>query len=387
MALTGAERQARYRENRRTNDARRADEIEIIDIVAIRRDVACQPRVDTDNTVIEEYAAAMREGAKFPPIVVFGDGPIYWLADGFYRTAASESAGRSSIEAEIHEGGRREAILYSVGVNASHGVRRTNADKERAIKALLEDPEWKQWSDREIARRCIVDNKTVARLRVHLRNSSDDQPRTVKRGDKTFEMKTAGIGKHSDPKSKKTRAKTRAVIHDVGVVAMINDFVELLRDERPRIERIPIQTRVLLVFTLMAAIVVSMPELNSFENGEHDLPSPFSPPHPPITPTSPSVEPDGSTGALAPIDPIKALWDRGKAILGNTPQARSLLGKMRKRHGNPIVLAAIVQCEAEAPSDPAAYFVRCCDVRGTDKRQGGPVTNLIEGFGRAAGLE
>lgn len=31
--------------------------------------------------------------------------------------------------------------------------------------ALLDEPEWKQWSDREIARQCRVDHKFVAKLR------------------------------------------------------------------------------------------------------------------------------------------------------------------------------------------------------------------------------
>jgi hypothetical protein len=75
---------------------------------------------------------------------------------------------------------------------------------------LLNDPEWSTWSDNQIALRCQVDHKTVARHRdqlidgkstaqsaSHLGNSQD-RPRTVKRGASTYTQKTAKIGK---PKS------------------------------------------------------------------------------------------------------------------------------------------------------------------------------------------
>jgi hypothetical protein len=42
-------------------------------------------------------------------------------------------------------------VPNSVSANAPHGLRRTNADKRRAVVRLLEDTEWSQWADREIA--------------------------------------------------------------------------------------------------------------------------------------------------------------------------------------------------------------------------------------------
>jgi hypothetical protein len=42
-------------------------------------------------------------------------------------------------------------VLYTVGANATHGLRRSNADKRRAVSMLLDDPEWAQWSNLAIA--------------------------------------------------------------------------------------------------------------------------------------------------------------------------------------------------------------------------------------------
>lgn len=76
----------------------------------------------------------------------------------------------------------RDAILFSVGVNSSHGLRRTNADKRRSVMRLLDDAEWSTWSDREIARRCGVSQPFVGNLRPsdpkHTDNDCQYQPRT-----------------------------------------------------------------------------------------------------------------------------------------------------------------------------------------------------------------
>jgi hypothetical protein len=123
-------------------------------------------RAITDLNLAGEYAEAMLLGAQFPPAVVFGEAAgEYWLADGYHRWHAATIAGLQTIACDVRPGGRREAILHSVGANAEHGWRRSTEDKRRAVRTLLNDAEWCQWSDREIGRRCGVDHKTVAPLR------------------------------------------------------------------------------------------------------------------------------------------------------------------------------------------------------------------------------
>ena len=70
------------------------------------------------------------------------------------------------ILAEVREGTRRDAILAAAAANATHGLRRTNADKRRAVLTLLRDPEWVKWSDRKIGAGRSVDHKTVAAIRA-----------------------------------------------------------------------------------------------------------------------------------------------------------------------------------------------------------------------------
>ncbi len=137
-----------------------------ISITEIRADEACQLRAAGSAAAVAEYAAALAEGATFPPVTVFlDDEGVHWLADGFHRLEAHKQAGRETINADVREGDRRDAMLHAAGANASHGLRRTREDKRQAIAALLNDPEWRQWSDREIARRTATDHKTVGKLR------------------------------------------------------------------------------------------------------------------------------------------------------------------------------------------------------------------------------
>jgi hypothetical protein len=80
-------------------------------------------------------------GAVFLPIVVFSDGAEYWLADGFHKIIAAEELGLIEISTDVREGGQRDAILYAVGANAAHGLKRTNQDKRNAVMVLLKDAE------------------------------------------------------------------------------------------------------------------------------------------------------------------------------------------------------------------------------------------------------
>jgi hypothetical protein len=136
-----------------------------------------QPRAKIDEQVVAEYADLYRDDVDLPPVAVFFDGVAYWLADGFHRYWARKRIERNDIQAEIHEGTLRDAILYSAGANAAHGLRRTNMDKKRAVLTLLEDDEWSSWSDHEIARRCAVNHTTVMRHRASLVQSTSENPR------------------------------------------------------------------------------------------------------------------------------------------------------------------------------------------------------------------
>lgn len=179
----------------------------------LRIDGGTQPRVAINEEAVADYAERLREGVVLPPVVAFFDGVVYWLADGFHRYHAHRRAGREAIAVDVHDGGLREAILYSVGANTEHGLRRSNEDKRKAVETLLtheiasKDENGDPWNNCDIARQCHVSEITVRRYReVHTSTMSkyETEKRVFthpKTGKPTI-MNTAKIGK-SKPQSRK----------------------------------------------------------------------------------------------------------------------------------------------------------------------------------------
>jgi FtsZ-binding cell division protein ZapB len=140
--------------------------LKTLNLNVLRIDGGTQSRQEINQETVGDYAEQITAGAEFPPVTAFYDGVDYYLADGFHRYFATKKAGKASVNVEVVTGTLRDAILHSCGVNALHGLRRTNADKRKAVMTMLDDLEWQDWSTNEIARHCNVSSTLVASLRV-----------------------------------------------------------------------------------------------------------------------------------------------------------------------------------------------------------------------------
>ncbi len=131
----------------------------------IRTDGNTQSRAMLDQDVVSEYAELVKDGGELPAVLLFDDGAHKWLADGFHRYFGYAQADRASIPAEVRTGTQRDAMIFSWGANASHGLRRTNADKRKAVASALADTEYAAKSDRELAKVCGVSHQFVSNMR------------------------------------------------------------------------------------------------------------------------------------------------------------------------------------------------------------------------------
>ena len=78
---------------------------------------------------------------------------------------------------------------------ATHGTRRTNADKRRSIETLLSDLEWSKWSNEEVARRCAVSHTLVGTMKHSLStDESDNRSTYIDRYGRQTTMATSNIG-------------------------------------------------------------------------------------------------------------------------------------------------------------------------------------------------
>lgn len=161
--------------------------LKTVNIKAIRIDGGTQSRIEISNDTVAEYADAIKAKAVFPAMVAFHDGADYWLADGFHRWHALGKAGKTSAEVDVRTGTLRDAVLFSLGANGTHGMRRTNADKRKAVESMLADAEWSTWSDHKIADACGVSHPFVAAVR------------SPKVAEKQVENRRASSRKTADP--------------------------------------------------------------------------------------------------------------------------------------------------------------------------------------------
>ena len=164
---------------------------------AIRTDGKTQARVQLDESAVDDYSASYSAKAPIPPVVVFFDGVECWLADGFHRFFAARKAGLNEINCHVHEGTKQDAVWFACAANATHGLRRTQRDKARAVELALRHEKGATLSDRQIADHVGVDHKTVARVRDDL----------ARRGEiPHVEKRTDAVGRQQ-PASKPSAAK------------------------------------------------------------------------------------------------------------------------------------------------------------------------------------
>jgi hypothetical protein len=167
-----------------------------LELSKVRLDGGTQPRAALRTDVIDEYTESMKAGTQFDPVIVYFDGTDYWLADGFHRIAAARRAFPDQpIEAEVREGSLADAQWYSYGANKTHGLRRTNEDKERAVRNALQHPKAEKLSNGELANHCGVSNETVRKYRMNLEATSKIWKSTSRKGRDGRKINTTKIGK------------------------------------------------------------------------------------------------------------------------------------------------------------------------------------------------
>jgi len=161
----------------------------------LRLDGGTQPRSKLDYDVMDTYAEAYTAGTRLPPVVVFFDGKDYWLADGFHRWWASRKAKRKMILCEIREGTQQDAQWYSYAANQTHGLHRSNPDKQAAVKAALLHPNGANLSDGQIAEHVGVSQAMVSKHRREFAPTQKDFESSTRTGRDGRAINTANIGR------------------------------------------------------------------------------------------------------------------------------------------------------------------------------------------------
>lgn len=128
-----------------------------------------QSRAEMNYDLINEYAQQMRDGVKFEAAkaIAIENGGHKFIYDGAHRFEAAKAAG-TSLLVDWKTGTETEAEWLALSANTKHGLRRSTATKQRVTKNALLHEKGAGLSDREIARWCQVDHKTVGKIRKDL---------------------------------------------------------------------------------------------------------------------------------------------------------------------------------------------------------------------------
>ena len=207
-----------------------------LNILNIRRAGGTQARLQLDPDGVKNYAEAMREGAEFPPVIVYHDGSDYWLADGFHRYFAVKSNATTTIEADVRTGTLRDAILFSFSANdpTKRGLSPTAEDLRHMIRNMLLDEEWSKWTNAEIARHVGVSKMTVGRVKASMEEPAKKvtEKKYINKNGEEKTIKTENLGK----KTPTTKPDVSSYDERDDIIKGLTDTVNELTEEVARLK-------------------------------------------------------------------------------------------------------------------------------------------------------
>ena len=144
-----------------------------------------------DQEHVEDLAADIKAKAKLPPIrVVHVAGEGYFATDGHHTLAAHRLLKKKKIRAVVSEGSLLDAHRAAAAANTGpqhKAKKRTNADKERSVKILLDgyDQAMQKPSIRSVADEAVVSWDIVKRIMDEWNGAQEAAPRPSKKPSKT----------------------------------------------------------------------------------------------------------------------------------------------------------------------------------------------------------
>ena len=211
--------------------------MKVLNLLNIKIDGGTQARLKLNQDVVKDYSEHMREGAVFPPLIVYHDGSEYWLVDGFHRFFALRANATASAECDVRTGTLREAILFSKGANGGRGLQSSPEDNRTSIIWMLNDEEYSKWTNAHIAKHIGVSAMTVGRIKSSIETKSSDTKtkKFVDSEGKEKTVNTENLGRKTTKPDVTTADPTsdlKETIHELTeVVNSLSDENTVLRDK------------------------------------------------------------------------------------------------------------------------------------------------------------
>jgi len=174
------------------------------------------PRASNEQEVIDHYAEVLRK-YEMPPLVVFYDGAVNWLADGRYRLKAHRKIGQETVKCDVRKGTKEDAIWHACGANSKHGLPLSGKEKRAAVELLLGTEAAAKATNEKIADHVGCSSALVTRVLEQRKKAAEAagkkvEPRVVEqvRGDKVVEVDVTNTGRAKKPGAGRPNKKQRA---------------------------------------------------------------------------------------------------------------------------------------------------------------------------------
>lgn len=183
-----------------------------------------------NQDLASDYSVKMKEGANFPPIVVFLIDEQYYLSSGRHRYEAQKINGALEVDAIVKEGTTDEAWLFGLQDNATHGHRISHEETKLAVKRMMEHPVWKDWTNTTIAKIVGVTAMTVGRIRKKLQDEMEEQEPVKKYKTKDGTEKTVNTKQLATNKTKEPEPENEEAIGE------LTDVINQLTEENTKLK-------------------------------------------------------------------------------------------------------------------------------------------------------
>lgn len=164
--------------------------VRMVGLKALTIDPEIQSRCRTDmahSRSITDFV--LKNGPINEPVVVFDDGDLLWVADGFHRVHGYTQAARVNkrfrqIRCEIRPGSRIDAMVFSAGANQTRTyLARTSEDIKRSVFMLRGLPDWADAPNPDVAKHVGISDSTARKWTIAFMRETGKPVRTARRRD------------------------------------------------------------------------------------------------------------------------------------------------------------------------------------------------------------
>lgn len=180
-----------------------------------------------------DYAAKMKDGIVFPPVVVFKIDGAYCLSSGRHRFEAHKLNASLTIDAIVKEGTVDEAFLFGVQENGTHGQKYSHKETVEIVRRLLLHPVWSSWTNTTLGKIVGVSAMTIGRIRKKIEEESEQPEQPKKYMTEDGSTKTVDSKKLATNKPKKEPEPEPEEHDDTGE---LTDLINQLSEENTKLK-------------------------------------------------------------------------------------------------------------------------------------------------------